>query len=224
MQADKLQQHVFSTYIYLRVGMAVLAAAFPLILWIGGAIKGMELQHSMSDYYHPDASGYSMRDWFVGILFAVGAFLCLYKGYSRKEDWALNLAGVFAVGTALCPVPQSSELMRQLASVHSVFAILFFLCIAYVCLFCAGDTLPLLQDARRERKFRAVYRLAGGLMIAAPLTASVISHLLRQYQSYVYFAEVAGIWAFAGYWIAKSFELAASKAELLAVRGHYPVP
>ena len=53
----------------------------------------------MSAYYH--AGQGVMRNEFVGILFAVGALLFAYQGYSRFEDCALNLAGVLALGIAL---------------------------------------------------------------------------------------------------------------------------
>jgi hypothetical protein len=55
----------------------------------------------MSAYYH--SGGGAMRDEFVGILFAVGAFLCLYKGFTTFE-YALNLAGAFVIGVAAFPM------------------------------------------------------------------------------------------------------------------------
>jgi hypothetical protein len=56
----------------------------------------------MSRYYYALGSdGYLMRDWFVGLLFAVGNFLYLYKGFGRAEDWALNIGGVLALGVAM---------------------------------------------------------------------------------------------------------------------------
>jgi hypothetical protein len=45
-----------------------------------------------------------MRNEFVGILFAVDTILFLYQGITRLEDYALNLAGVFALGIALFPM------------------------------------------------------------------------------------------------------------------------
>ena len=80
----------------LRLGLAVIAFAFPLLLWIGGYYLGhLHLAGSMGAYYHaidslhPDqgipGQG-SMRNEFVGILFAVGALLFAYQGYSRLED------------------------------------------------------------------------------------------------------------------------------------------
>jgi len=54
----------------------------------------------MSAYYHT-----AMREVFVGILFAVGAYLYLYKGFSAVENIALNLAGTFAICIPLFPTP-----------------------------------------------------------------------------------------------------------------------
>src|SRR5688572_6066749 len=77
-----IQKHVLGTYFTLRLGLGVLAVAFPLVLVIGGKLwADLDLQDSMSRYYHATRSGRSMRDWFVGILFAMGAVLYLYKGF-----------------------------------------------------------------------------------------------------------------------------------------------
>ena len=46
-----------------------------------------------------------MRIWSVGILFVVAAFLYLYKGFTPFENYALNVAGVCALGVALVPMP-----------------------------------------------------------------------------------------------------------------------
>ncbi len=221
MKPDELQQHVFATYRSLRVGIAVIAIIFPLLLWFGGSYLDIPLQKSMSDYYHAVSGGHSMRDWFVGILFAVGAFLYLYRGFSWQEDWALNLAGLFAVGIAIFPVPWSCGTACELASVHSACAISFFACIAYVSLFRASDTLHLLNDERRERQFKRIYRITGALLLVSPLTAVLMTLVFMQYTSYVFFAELAGIWAFGAYWLVKSHELSVTNAEHLALSGQY---
>ena len=96
-QRDYYEEHIFSSYFILRVGIAILAIVFPLILWIGGGMMEIKFQPSMSDYYNAvGIDGKSMRDWFVGILWAVGVFLVLYKGRSRKEDLILDLAGYWS--------------------------------------------------------------------------------------------------------------------------------
>lgn len=59
MLQDKgtFEKHVFATYISLRIGMAFLGFALPLILAIGGGMIGISLQDSMSDYYHALSPG-----------------------------------------------------------------------------------------------------------------------------------------------------------------------
>ena len=52
----------------------------------------------------------SMRSYFVGFLFAVGAILFANKGYSRREDICLNIAGVSAWLIALFPMPWTGKL------------------------------------------------------------------------------------------------------------------
>ena len=94
-----LETTITDTYFDLRWGMVGMAVAFPVLLWFGGRlVHELPLQDSMSAYYATD-----MRDWFVGILFAVAACLYLYQGLSDKENYLLNAAGVFAVGIAVNP-------------------------------------------------------------------------------------------------------------------------
>src|SRR5690349_1291230 len=103
---QELQQNILTTYVNIRTGTAIVGILFPLILWLGGRLHvGLCLQGSMSAYYHATGvAGHSMRDWFVGLLFAVGIFLVLYKGYSHAENWALNIAGILALGVAVFPM------------------------------------------------------------------------------------------------------------------------
>jgi len=63
--------------------------------------QGEFTQNSISAFY--GAYNYAMRDWFVGILWAVGSFLVLYRGFSVAEDWALNIAGLSAILLAINP-------------------------------------------------------------------------------------------------------------------------
>jgi uncharacterized RDD family membrane protein YckC len=102
--ADKeaLRRHIYSTYLALRYGMAVIAFAFPLLLLVAGLLNGLPLQGSMSEYYWESNGGDPpVRIWFVGGLFAIGSFLFLYKGYTPGENWALNVAAVCAICVAL---------------------------------------------------------------------------------------------------------------------------
>jgi hypothetical protein len=213
--ADDLQKHIAGTYFRLRLGMVVLAAALPLALWLGGWFADhAALRCSMSAYYFSPA----MRDTFVGVLFAVGMFLYLYKGFSRRESWALNLAGACAVGIAMVPTtPVCGERGRIF---HGIFAVLFFLAIAYVCVFRAADTLSLIRDTRKAERLRAVYRWLGAAMVASPLIAVALAYSLHPADrggSLVFFVETVAVLTFAAYWLAKSLELSATDAEELAL-------
>src|SRR3982751_140307 len=91
MGPEQLQKHMLGSYAYLRWGLVLIAVLLPPILYLGGKeLAVVCLQNSMSAYYHATTTGYAMRDWFVGSLFAVGAMLIVYKGYTKPEDWLLN--------------------------------------------------------------------------------------------------------------------------------------
>ena len=201
MIKDRIQKHMLATYANLRLGVAAISIAFPLLLWAGGAIQGLPLQESMSAYYHATIGDKSMRTWFVGILFAVGVILYLYKGYSDRENIALNFAGAFAIGIAVFPMEWNCGAECKTITIHGVCAVLFFLLIAYVCIWCASDTLHLIKDEARERRFLNIYRLIGAGLILSPLTALVLTQISQQTGAFTFFAEAAGIWAFASYWL-----------------------
>jgi hypothetical protein len=217
-RADKLQEHIAGTYATLRIGVGVLGAALPVVLWLGGRIgDSQSLRGSMSAYYYSPTMG----DVFVGTLVAVGVILFLYKGFSAAEDWGLNLAGIFALGVALVPMDLTGSAARAVTW-HGVFAVLFFACIAYICIFRASDTLSLIRDADRAKQLRLIYRLLGVSMIAAPLLAALLAFLLRSASGpsrMVFFVEAAGVWVFAGYWLVKSRELRETGASRLALQG-----
>lgn len=51
LDPSELQEHVLDTYLTLRIGIAVLAFAFPFLLLLIGKLTGMENPGSMSAYY-----------------------------------------------------------------------------------------------------------------------------------------------------------------------------
>jgi hypothetical protein len=222
----KLREHVMATYLSLRIGIAFLGGILPPLLVVVGWIAGrVGLQSSMSAYYY--AGNGAARNEFVGILITIGAFLYLYKGFSQEENIALNLAGIFALGVALVPMPWDCADNCARISAHGVFAISFFICIAYVCLARAMDTLPLLQDVYANDPDRAKsriafykrrYRILGWAMIGSPLAALIWNSTLRQ-SSAVFYIEAFAVWVFAAYWLYKSKEMRESSAEQRAMAG-----
>jgi hypothetical protein len=215
--ADTLQHHIAGTYFALRLGMGVIAVLLPLSLWLGGRVfDGEGLRCSMSAYYHSA----SMRDVFVGALVAIGACLYLYKGFSTKENVALNLAGALAVGIALVPTGANCGDETKGLTAHAVFAVLFFVTIAYVAIRRADDTLSLVRDAQKAERLRLVYRVLGVGMLLSPVVAVIIAQLFqrgREQSSLVFFIEALAVWLFAAFWLVKSRELKATDADRLVL-------
>jgi hypothetical protein len=219
MTPDRLQRHINRTYVSLRVGTAITAFLFPFILWHGGRYVADEPLHSaMSYYYHTD-----MRDVFVGILFAIGSFLYLYKGFGHRENVALNVAGLLALGVALFPIgPYDPNVARtdvfsqtplepHTHDIHNTCAILFFVAIAYVCIFRAKDSLYLIANPAIEAFYRRVYVVIGWLMILAPVVAAALAHFRQQIfgegeSPVIFFVQSGAVWVFSTYWLVKTWE------------------
>lgn len=221
MKADDLRAHMTATYFTLRAGLAAAALLFPLLLLGLGRRSGVSLLSSMSAYYHQAAT----RDAFVGVLFAIGFGLWAYKGFRRIENWALNAAGVFALGIALFPTSSCRGTDCPRYTLHGTFAVLFFVCIAYVAVFRAVDTVRLLEQKhgpKAAKWFRAAYRVLGAAMVGLPGAAALLSTALQrgnQASTRVFWIEFAAVYAFAAYWIVKSVEISITQAERRAVRG-----
>ncbi|MEJ2455391.1 MAG: hypothetical protein P8103_14715 [Candidatus Thiodiazotropha sp.] len=212
LQKGIFEQHIFDSYFNLRTGIALLAFLLPLVLLIWGyAVEG-HLRDSMSNYYI-DVNGKSMRDWFVGTLWAIAVFLILYKGWQRQEGgWlnenrALNYAGLCAIGVAMFPMQSKS------VSIHGTCAVLLFLLMAYVCICLARDTLDELKDEKQKHWYLKAYRILGVLMILVPIIALGIAYIFSSLKQYTFFVEWVGVWVFASYWLVKSSEMSLTGME-----------
>jgi hypothetical protein len=222
MKAELLRKHIYATYLTLRYGMAAIAVFFPMLLYLGGRFYGVSPQDSMSAYYFASAQGGGeppMRVWFIGLLFALGICLILYRGFSKKEDLLLDFAGLFAICVALFPMQWNCVTDCPTITPHGIFAVLLFSCIGTVSLICTKETLRFLPDEKLRLRYRAKYRFIGAVMIASPLSAFVATSLLDDHAKYRFFIETSGIMAFAYYWWTKNRELAESEGELLALQG-----
>ncbi|MFN7137580.1 MAG: hypothetical protein ACK4MU_08705 [Thermomonas sp.] len=161
--ARALLDHFADTYFSLRFGLAVLAVAFPMALFLGGRLLfGLELQPSMSAYFwaagERDDGAYGMRTVFVGFLCAIGAGLYLYKGLTSAENLALNAAGLCAALVALFPADKDPSVggsgwvqattctPQGCPGVHYGAAVLLFALLAYVAWACACKSLRYLPE------------------------------------------------------------------------------
>lgn len=212
-----LEDHVFLTYFSLRIGIAIMALAFPFLLLLGGLYIGVPWQDSMSAYYHASSGDSSMRDWFVGLLFGVAAFLILYRGYRPLENWLLNVGGLCAVGVAIFPMSWKCASNCKW-SPHGFCAVAFFLCLAAVCLFCSRDTLQLIKDPNRRKRYQGIYSALGFMMVVLPLAAWLATTVFAP-SKVTFCIETAGIVAFSAYWLTKSKELEESQLDKKVMKG-----
>lgn len=210
---------VSTSYVILRNGIGVIGFALPIVMIVGGGLD--HIQGSLSAYYHYSPTrpgqygGGTMRDLFVAMLCAIGAFLLFYRGHSLHEDVALNIAGIAAVLVALFPMDwpaEPSAVMSKEAQVHLTSATIFFIAIAYVCVFRARDTLCILADQGRRKAFERIYLVMGLLMLATPATVALIQYMSSAegpgYKTLV--VESAGVFVFAAFWLVKSYEIRSS--------------
>lgn len=211
---DGTRNHLEESFIIQRRGMALLAAALPVIFLTSSFIfDRTTFQTSISAYYWTlDLE----RNIFVGTLCAVGVFLLLYKGYNWFEDRVLDLAGVSAVGIAFFPMDKLGDCTSSGMSMHGVFAVTFFACISIICIFMSEHSLTLeksTSNSHRLATFRRAYRWCSGIMIGSVVVA-VLSRLLpEEYVSFlcqkslIFWVEAFGIWAFSAFWYIKTREL-----------------
>lgn len=243
----KLVDHILGTYTSMRLTLCVLGFIMPLVLMWGGRLRANipAPTHSMSAYYHlnnapkkvkaPDTGTYhndysempegtptpkslgTMRDCFVGFLFAIGVLLFSYKGYSVKEDWALNIGGVAAWLVAIFHMDWPPvDIPGFSLGMHGGSATLLFLCIAYVCIFRSCDTLV---DDAKKAKFQKWYRILGWSMGLFPIIAWILNSLIGSKDTWTFWLEATGVWIFAAYWAVKTYELWDGQVEAQVLRG-----
>jgi hypothetical protein len=97
-QRSKDKNQLVIDYLSLRKTVGWIGTLLPVVLIAGNAIFfTTNLPDSMSSYYYTH-----MRDVFVGALCALGVFLIAYAGYDEWDRWITNIAGIGAIGVAMC--------------------------------------------------------------------------------------------------------------------------
>lgn len=214
---------------------------------IGWLWYNISLQNSMSAYYFAESPGDGpirswfanidifpikyllsflaqldgdapMRSWFVGVLFVLGVLLYLYKGFSTLENILLNVGGLSALMVAIFPMQWNCGDSCHLFTAHGISAIVAFICIAVVAGFCSKQTLKLGRlDEQKKKYYERCYNVTSGLMILFPILAFVITLIIGDNASFIFFVEWLGISSFAAYWWIKSWELEENNVEIDAL-------
>jgi hypothetical protein len=215
---ETIRDNITDTYFNLRVAMAGLSFLFPIVFYAyTRKIYGELQQDSMSAFY--GAYDGFIRDWFVGVLCAVGSFLVSYKGLSTSENWLLNGAGASAIGIAMFPCNCWVRHVGDTSTVHGTFAFAFFACMSIVVLWFSRKTLCLVTDHRWNKFFHFAYTAIGFFLIASIVTVFALRRWVPSYKAAIFRIEWLGIWAFAAYWGLKTFEYWKTAAVRRAARG-----
>ncbi|MDQ2090387.1 hypothetical protein [Marimonas arenosa] len=221
---DRTRQDYVLSFYRVRQALGLLGLVFPVLLLLGGWLENARVQPSISDYYHT-----TLRDIYVGTLFAIGIFLVSYKGHVREngerlsDNLAATLAGVGAFGLAVFPnqvVPGTKNIFEFFLGEyakwgHFVAAVLFLGAMAY---------LSLVKFARSGKPARRrIYRLCGWAILLFGGAATLFS-ILRAWTSLgwsdtiessgiIFWFEALGIWAFGISWLTKG------QADIALLRG-----
>lgn len=166
------------------------------------------------------------RDFFVGSLFAVSAFLIAYNGASRWEKYLSKIGAIAAMGVALHPchcvqttssdpvvlwrlLSVQADALGRMSHVHYVAAAVLFLVLAEFCRIFHGRAKDKYQkdkthkEARRRMK---VYTGCGWLMIASLVVLALGEWIpiVRSIPHRVFYGEQAGLFAFGLSWLTAS--------------------
>ena len=127
------------------------------------------------------------------------------------------MPGVLAILIAVAPTDQTPNVLSWMPWFHYLFAALFFLVIAYVCIFRAADTTPFIASSAQLKFYSRTYKLLGICIIVVP---GAVCFLVECYprvpflQPYnTLFMEWVAIWVFSAYWLLKSKEIRDSQAD-----------
>lgn len=172
------------------------------------------------------------RTIFVSFLCAIAAVMYLYKGYTRAENIALNVAAVFAVGVVWFPMEvncgqgslQAPDFVycfagRPLPNPHGISAVLLFVCLFYIVWRRSLDTVDLIADPDVAARYRHIYRGTAILMAALPAAAGLMHVVANDFSTVTFSLEAAGVVAFSVFWLVKSYELHQTSADEAATRG-----
>ena len=190
----------------LPVGLA-LGSILSSLIGPGHALPHPLLQRSVSDYYYTP-----MRDYLVGNLFAIAAFLACSRGYDRNDEIAGYLAGAFTFGVALCPSvnPRSSTytaLDVNFGFIHTGFAAFMFLSLGYFCMFLFRRSSPEKLLTKRKQHRNRVYGICGLVMFFCMLAmvALTLGALIRRHHAspLLFWFESLALAAFGVAWLTK---------------------
>lgn len=186
---------------FLRKAIGLIVILLPVVLSIGCFLIFNEnnLKKSISAYYYT-----GMGDVFVGTLCAVAMFMFYDTGYNALDDWAGNLAGLFALGVAWFP-PTESDPITCSGYVHATFAILLFLTLAAISFFLFPMIVEDYKSTIIKRKRKIIYKICGSAIVACLIAIGVyyclLSHGKCSESTFEFWGESVALVAFGISWL-----------------------
>ena len=200
MELKKHNTAQIHSFLALRKAVGWIGIVLPFVLMLGVILifKGMMIQASISEYYYT-----GMRDVLVGALCAIALFLFFYRGYSRLDNWAANVAGFFAVCIAWFPTTQAGP-SDFVGIIHFISATIFFLILAFfsLFLFTRKGSDPTQQKIKRNR----IYIVCGIIMLGCLVGIVIFFNFFEKghpRSSFVFWAETIALVAFGVSWLIK---------------------
>lgn len=201
--------HTYS-YLELRKAVGWIGILLPIVLMIGSFVFEGKLWPSISHYYYS-----VMGRVFIGALCAIALFMFYYTGYDRLDNWAGNLAGIFAIGVAWVPTTERLPI-DTLGWIHYGFAAALLITFAFFSLFLFTKTKDD-DDANRTREKKArdsIYRTCGWIILISiasiPVYGAIGNDLIPNYN---FWAETVALVAFGISWLTKGGSIMPDKNE-----------
>lgn len=172
------------SYITLRRLIGILGILLPFVCVVGGLCCGRSgIGSSISFYYFTN-----MRDFFVGLLAAIGLFLITYKGYERIDNIVTTVSGLaaFCVAAFPCIVDKSStaslgifQLPPNISEcIHYAAAAVFFILLALNSIFLFTLYKGAKRISRRRIVRNRIYRASGVIILSALAVTGVLGIVL----------------------------------------------
>lgn len=189
-------QEIDHRVLKLMVGLIGLFLASATSFFSGDTILSISESHCYGGW---------ARDFFVGTMFAIAAFMAAYNGFSRKEMVVAKVTAVAAIGVAWFPTrcPTQDEIIP---GAHVISAIVMFAMLATLChIFYVRARSHGLDGANR----RAVLYAVCGIAIVAAMGLVLVDHLVGGPIKAViprleFYCEEVALVAFAVAWLAAS--------------------
>jgi uncharacterized membrane protein len=206
------------SYVSMRFGVGVLGVALPpLLVFVEPLLfYGQPFPRgSLSAYYY---SG--MREFFVGVLWAIGVFLILYKAADfSRESRLSSYAGLAVIFVALFPTGRPGAAvpftpLQDLAGeatverIHFGAAGIFIALLAPITYYFGREEgrRPAAPGRRSRRFWRTFHWTCTGLILAA-LALAAFAGITSEPDKGLLIAEWIAVWAFGASWLMKGAEL-----------------